>query len=181
MKSSYKENRLDLVFKTLCASIAPKKIVEFGILEGYSLDVLVENRPDKCTIEAFDLFDDFPYNAAVYEDVNERFGQYDGVLIEKADFYKSVDYFEDKSVDIMHIDIANDGLVYRWAIDNYMPKISEGGVIVLEGGSKERDDYDWMIKYNKEKINPYLESIKDEYNVTIIEDFPSLTIIKKIK
>ena len=47
----------------------------------------------------------------------------------------------------------------------------------MEGGSKERDNVEWIIKYNKKPINPYLMSIEENYKIEIIEKFPSLTII----
>ena len=34
---------------------------------------------------------------------------------------------------------------------------------MLEGGSVERDSVDWMVKYNKPKINDYLISIKNTH------------------
>ena len=44
MKSSYLQ-KLDYsdVLKTLCFIVNPKKIVEFGILDGYSLKTFIEN------------------------------------------------------------------------------------------------------------------------------------------
>lgn len=177
MKSSYIENRLDHVFRTLCAVIKPKSIVEFGILDGYSLKTFIESTDDDCNITACDLFDEFPYNAANWDTINEKYG--DKATIKKMNFYQGPMYIIDNSVDIIHIDIANDADVFKFAIDNYLPKIKDGGALVFEGGSKERDEVYWMNDYNKPKINPYLESIKDEYDITIIEDFPSVTIIKK--
>ena len=61
-----------------------------------------------------------------------------------------------------------------------MSKISDNGVIILEGGSVERDNVGWMVKYNKTKINPYIcELINKGYNILIIDKMPSMTIIKK--
>ena len=60
-----------------------------------------------------------------------------------------------------------------------MKKISEGGLIILEGGSKERDNIEWMKKFNFLKIKPILDKIKNKYKVHVLEPFPSLTIIKK--
>jgi hypothetical protein len=82
-------------------------------------------------------------------------------------------------VDIIHIDIANDANVFKFGIENYLPKIKDGGVLIFEGGSEERDEVYWMNEFNKPKINPYLTSINSKYDITIIEDYPSVTIIKK--
>ena len=59
IKSSYKKNNYDKVFQSICFSLNPKRIVEFGILEGYSLDCFIEYAKD-ASIEANDLFDEFP-------------------------------------------------------------------------------------------------------------------------
>jgi hypothetical protein len=140
------------------------------------LKCLVGNIRSACKIEAYDLFDDFPYNAAVYKDIAEKFPT---VNVEKADFYKSVNKFDDSSIDIMHVDIANNGDTYRFSFENYIDKLSEKGIMLLEGGSEERDNVEWMVKYNKPKIKPVLEEYKDKYDIITIDKFPSMTIVRK--
>ena len=81
------------------------------------------------------------------------------------------------SIDILHIDIANTGDTYEFAIQNYLPKVR--GVMVLEGGSEERDNIEWMVKYDKPKIQPVLKKYNNDVIITVLEDFPSLTLIKK--
>ena len=71
----------------------------------------------------------------------------------------------------------HNGDTYEFCLDKYFPKISQGGIIILEGGSKERDEVDWMNKFNFPKIRPVIEKI--EHNTLTLEAFPSLTIIKK--
>ena len=83
------------------------------------------------------------------------------------------------NVDILHIDIANNGDVFDYVIHKYLPKMSKNGVILFEGGSIDRDNVEWMNKYNKPKINPIIQKyIEQGYNITIYGSFPSLTIIK---
>ena len=121
--------------------------------------------------------DDFPYNAADYNLITEKYSQRSNVNIHKKDFYESVDdYFHD-SIDILHIDIANNGDTYDFAIRNYLPKVK--GVMILEGGSEERDNVEWMNKYNKPKIQPVLKKYADSVRITVFDDYPSLTLIKK--
>lgn len=179
MKSSYLQNNYANVFRALTFNIKPSLIVEFGVLDGYSLNALVASSGKYCSIFAYDLFDDFPYNAADRAVIEEMFKENPNVHINKADFYKSVDKFADDSINIMHIDIANNGDTFQFAVENYLPKIAPGGIMILEGGSKERDEYEWMKKYNKKPIVPYLESIKEIHNFMVLEDFPSITIFKK--
>lgn len=179
MVSSYIKNNFDLVLKAICFIQKPKKIVEFGILDGFSLNCFAESCDRDTIIEAYDLFEDFPYNSSDYNKTLNTFSIYNNVIIHKANFYNQYLNFEKESIDILHIDIANDGNVYEFALNNYMEKISKNGIMILEGGSEERDEYDWMIKYKKRKINPFLKSINDKFNIKIIDKFPSMTIIKK--
>ena len=178
MKSSYNSN---ITFGDLIATITfisnPKKIVEFGILEGYSLKKFIDNSNNECLIEAYDLFNDFNGNHSSLN-IIEKFGQYKNVKIEKANFYEKLLDFNDYSIDILHIDIANNGDVYDFIFKNGISKIVKGGYIILEGGSEERDNIDWMIKFNKPKIKPILEKYSTKYNIFTIQSFPSLTIIK---
>ena len=82
-----------------------------------------------------------------------------------------------KFYDLIHIDIANNGDIYQFVFDNYIQKISSGGTIILEGGSVERDNIEWMNKYNKCKIQPVLEKYSNVYNIKTFGEIPSITII----
>lgn len=177
--SSYSKNNFDLIIQTLLFMVNPKRIVEFGILEGYSLYYFLKYRNFNCKVDAYDIFDDFNGNHANYHKIISKFTNYDNLLIDKLNFYEGYKKYKDNSIDVLHIDIANDGDIYEYAIKNYLNKISKNGIIILEGGSVERDNVEWMIKYNKKKINPYLVELKKTMNITILEKFPSMTIIKK--
>ena len=175
IKSSYKKYGYDKVFKTLCYCLNPKLIVEFGILQGYSLDCFVNY--SNASIEANDLFDDFPYNAADRTFIENRYKGVSNLKINKKNFYESVNDYVDNSIDILHIDIANTGDTYDFAIKNYLPKVK--GIMVLEGGSEERDNVEWMLKYDRPKIQPVLKKYSSSVIITVLEDYPSLTFIKK--
>ena len=176
IKSSYKTNNYDKVFQSICFTLNPKKVVEFGILEGYSLDCFVRYTKN-ALIEANDLFDDFPYNAADYGFITNKYKNNSNVSINKKNFYDAVSDYEDDSIDILHIDIANNGDVFEFAIQNYLPKVS--GMMILEGGSVERDSVEWMIKYDKPRIQPILQKYSDSVRIHVIEDYPSITLISK--
>ena len=51
--------------------------------------------------------------------------------------------------------------------------------MILEGGSEERDNVEWMNKYNKPKIQPVLKKYDNDVIITVLNDYPSLTLIKK--
>lgn len=180
--SSYKNNInfLDLICG-ITFSKSPQKIVEFGILNGHSLNAFVNSSNSDTIIKAYDIFGDFNGNHADEGAIQNLFEKYDNVVIEKADFYEKCKDIDD-DIDILHVDIANNGDTYKFVIDNYLGKIKEDGIILLEGGSKERDEVYWMNKYNKPKINPYLKELKKNENICVktIGKIPSITIIKKI-
>lgn len=177
MRSSYKKNNYQNIFQSICFSYDPKLIVEFGILDGYSLDCFSENTNENCLIRAFDLFDEFPYNSASYDYILNKYKDSKNININKGNFYDCLNLFDDNSIDILHIDIANNGEVYEFAISHYLKKVK--GLMILEGGSEERDEVEWMIKYNKPKIVPVLKKYEIDVKMTVIKDYPSLTLIKK--
>ena len=173
MKSSYINKDLNYgdLLKTICFSKKPKNILEFGILEAYSLKTFLNNT-NNCHIEAYDLFEEFNGNGSKKEIINQ-FKDYKNVIIKYGDFYKKINSLEDNYYDIIHIDIANDGDVYKFAYDNYRKKLKPDGILILEGGSHERDQVEWMIKYNKRPIKDFLNNIE---HITI-GSFPSITLI----
>ena len=178
MKSSYLENvNFGDVIGSITFTLNPKKIVEFGILEGFSLQSFLDNRNQDCHIEAYDIFEDFNGNGACYHDITSKFGNVKNLTIAKKDFYQSFNSFDDHSIDILHVDIANNGDVLEFVLNCYVNKIRKGGIIIFEGGSVERDNVPWMKKYNKSNINPVIEKYKSKFNIKTFGTFPSLTII----
>ena len=177
MNSSYIQNNYDLVFKTVAFLNSPRKIVEIGILDGFSLEALSSAVNEECEIYAYDLFEDYEYSGPRYDDIELKFLKQKNVHIKKANYKNIYKFHADDSIDILHIDVSNNGDTYEYCLDKYMPKISQGGIVLLEGGSKERDDIEWMNKFNFPKIQPVIN--KTKYKTLVLEQFPSLTIIKK--
>lgn len=179
LHSSYNKQALSYgnLFSTLAWQLKPKKIVEFGILEGYSLRAFVSAVPRTTEIYAHDIFENFVGNAAK-RDIYTQFADAPNVFISEGDFYKKHTDYQDGSIDIIHIDIANDGAVYEFAFEKYLSKLVKGGVLLLEGGSAERDDVYWMKKYGKV---PIVETLKKyaSLDYVVLTPFPSLTIVRK--
>lgn len=177
MNSSYK-NTLDYsdIFKTICFLKKPKEIVEIGILDGFSLKAIADVCPTS-NIKAFDIFEDFNGNAS-NRNIIEKFQNYSNIEINYGNFYELYKVLPDQSIDLLHIDIANDGQIYEIVFENYISKLRQNGIILLEGGSEERDNIYWMKKYNKNPIQLVIEKYKNKYEIYTLEKFPSLTIIK---
>jgi len=179
MKSSYNTN---INYGDLLSFITwnkhPSSIVEIGILEGFSLKTFCDFSNETCNIEAYDIFQEFNGNGANKELLQDTFKDESKAIINYGNFYNLKDKFQDNSIDILHIDIANNGDVYNYVFEHYISKIRKDGVIILEGGSRERDEVEWMNKYNKPKIVPVLEKYKKNYNIITIGETPSITIVK---
>ncbi len=174
MNSSY-NNKVTFgdILNTITFTLNPKKIVEVGILEGFSLECFAESSNSDTIIQAYDIFEEFNGNHANRENLVSRFKKYNNVTINYGDFYNV--HNDISNVDIIHIDIANNGDVFEFAIKNYLPKLSKNGIMIMEGGSEQRDNVEWMIKYNKPKIQPVVK----KYGLKVVGTFPSITIIKK--
>lgn len=179
--SSYNSKSLQYadIFKTIIHLNKPKLIIEFGILNGYSLKAIAETASKSCIIKAYDIFEKFNGNHANKSDLNNKFKEFSNVIIDELDFYKGHLTFDDDSIDILHIDIANDGDTYEHVLEHYLSKVN--GVIIMEGGSEERDNVHWMNKYGKTKIGPVLDKYKDIVDIMTFDTFPSMTIITKKK
>ena len=173
--SSYQINHYDLIICDLVQLYRPKTIIEFGVLEGYSLGAILGAAPVSAKVIAYDIFEEFPGHHANKTEMERRFSG----IIQYGDFYKVHEKLEDSSIDMFHIDIANTGDTYEFFLQNYLRKLSSGGIALLEGGSSERDDYEWMKKYNKPKIRPVVTRLmKAGFECFTFEPFPSMTIIK---
>jgi len=167
---SYKE-----MFRTILNCTRPKTIVEFGILNGYTLSIFATLKDSE--IRAYDIFEEFNGNHAKRM-ITQMFKDYPNVSINYGDLFKCHREFESSSIDLLHIDIANTAYTYQFVKTYYFPKMRDGGVICLEGGSVERDDVLWMKKYNKPPINPILQEWKKEgINYVTVGVMPSLTIV----
>jgi predicted O-methyltransferase YrrM len=179
MRSSYK-NSVDYsdIFKTICFIKKPNLIIEFGILDGFSLKAFGDSCPSNTIIKAFDIFEDFNGNGSKRDIIN-KFQQYQNIEITYGDYYTKFSDFQDNTIDILHIDIANCGDTYEFMFQYYLPKLKEDGIILLEGGSEQRDKVEWMKKYNKTPITHVIQKYNNQFNIKVISDFPSLTLVKK--
>jgi len=52
-------------------------------------------------------------------------------------------------------------------------------MMILEGGSADRDSVEWMVKYQKPMIQPILQKYSNSVRIDVLEDYPSITLISK--
>jgi len=186
VRSSYALNNYGWLFYSLAHIYRPQVCIELGVLDGYSLICtaagLLDNKAG--IIHGYDLWEDYPYNHARMDDVQNRVdsvGLTDFVKLHKADAYDVPvpEMWADNSLDWIHVDISNDGDVVEWALNVWRSKLRDGGLLLLEGGSEERDQVEWMVKYGKEPIAPVLAAWDDVYEMFTFEPMPSLTVCRK--
>ena len=180
MRSSYKNN--DITYSDIISSITqivkPKKILEIGILDGYSLESFIKSSKSDTEIHAFDIFNDFNGNHSDIKTMISRFEKFPNVKIEYGNFYNIHNNIT--KYDLIHIDIANTGDVFHYTMDHYFSKLTDNGVIIFEGGSITRDNVEWMIKYDKPKIYDAIEEyINKGHNIKTYGELPSITVITK--
>lgn len=190
MRSSYIKNNFGEVIREYILGWRPVSLVELGVLDGYSTMWIAEGLKIagplygiNSKLDAYDLFDDYQYKHGNKEEVqqmlNEK-GLAEYVNLLQGDAYKVWDRYADKSIEFLHIDISNTGEVVRKIIELWHPKIHDKGLVLIEGGSSERDQVDWMIEHNMPSIKKEIET-NDTINAYYIYGtyfrFPSLTVM----
>jgi len=153
--SSYRENNLGQTFYDLVLQYKPKKIVEFGVLYGYStvamamaLDELGEGH-----IWANDLWEEYPFRHSTKDETQKNIDQYGlskYVTLQKNDFEEWLKNPE--PFDMLHVDISNKGDTIQRLYAAVEDRVKNGAVVVFEGGTEERDCVEWVVKYNCKKI-----------------------------
>lgn len=168
--SSYTKNNIGKTLYDTVIKYKPKKIIDFGILYGYSTVCLAQGVRDNGfgEIIAYDLFEDYQYKNAVKNVVlnNLKFYNLDQyVSLVKKDFNTWLDSKEE--FDLLHLDVSNTGDTITKIYKAYPDSL-----ILFEGGTKERDNVGWMNKYNALPINP----LQPKLNYKILNpNFPGLS------
>lgn len=192
MRSSYIENNYGDLIKNYVISACPKVSVELGVLDGYSTLHIAKGLRDinkmygiKSNLDAYDLFGDYAYKHGSQNEVSDLLSKnslLDYVNLIKGDAYKVYSNYD--FINFLHIDISNTGKVIRDILTLWHSKIASEGLILIEGGSIERDNVEWMRKYFKESIRKEIETneiIRDNYSYIIHEEFPSMTVLIRNK
>jgi predicted O-methyltransferase YrrM len=187
MKSSYIENNYGEIFYQLAKAYPPAIAVELGVLDGYSLlhiaRAIKVNRQGH--IDAYDLFEDYEFNHGVQAEVQallDKEGLGEVATLYKGDAYEAYKKYADNSVHLLHIDISNTGETVRKVMEQWDSKMVYGGLIIFEGGSEERDNIEWMVKYKKEPMKSEIETnkiVNSKYIYGTYLKYPSLTVMMR--
>lgn len=192
MRSSYLQNNYGPIFRNTVVSFKPHSCVELGVLDGYSAfwtalglernHIFHSHRGHLC---CYDLWEDYPHNHGNEEKVKDILnskGLLKYVSLKKADAFKVHEDYEKKSICQLHADLSNTGDIFNFMIDKWHPILRMSGLILFEGGSEERDNIEWMKKYNKSSIKKAIETnviVNRFYQYGTYYNFPSLTVLIK--
>lgn len=192
IRSSYIENDFGSVFRALILSNKPRLVVECGVLDGYSTFNIAHairfNRVErgiKCPFFAYDLWEEYDYKHGDFievEEMLEKQGLSDYCNLTEGDAFEVADVFYNNSIDFLHMDISNNGDTLLKTVNIWGNKISEDGMIVFEGGSYERDNVEWMVKYNFRSIRDvlmYEPEVYENWIFQVLNSFPSMTLLWK--
>lgn len=189
IRSSYKENNYGMVFRSLILAHRPKIVVECGVLDGYSTINIAHalrfnySMGIESEFYAYDLWEEYEYKHGDLEDVQEKLIKQNlqsFVMLNEGDAFEVADVFQDGSVDFLHIDISNNGHKLLKTLKVWGNKLSKDGMISFEGGSEERDNVDWMVRYKFPSIREELlnnPEVGDKWGIQILKPFPSMTLL----
>ena len=158
----------------------PKVIVEFGVLFGFSTVCMSQALRDLNNggkIYAFDLWEKSKYNhGQTIELVDDILKEYELQDFVKLDYGGSADCLSDiKDVDLIHIDINNDGDRLMNFITDIKNKHKVNCDILFEGGIIERDNCWWMNEFKKTPIN----HLRNNFDYVILnKNYPGISKIK---
>ena len=179
--SSYEKSNYGEFFYGLMRLYQPKKVVELGTKAGYSAYHIARGfkANGKGTLDCYDLWEKYQFKSVPQSVAQENLKEFSNILQLELRNAIGVDK-KYKTVDILHVDLSNEGGILKKIIPHWIDKVSQ--MIIAEGGSKERDQVEWMIKYKKMPIAKWLADFarkRSDIEYITIEPFPSVTIIRK--
>jgi hypothetical protein len=179
--SSYEQNHYGDLFYSLVKIYHPQTIVELGTKAGYSAyhmaRALREN--GEGTIDCYDLFEKFAEfygvqstpkvvaesNLSEFKDII-RIRLTNAIGVEK----------KYKHVDLLHVDLENSAAVLEKVIPKWIDKVNK--LIIIEGGSKDRDELDQQLDAIKIPVSDWITSFNSENGKVIKDLIPSSTNTK---
>ena len=163
LESSYKK-AVTSSFYGLVRLLKPEKIIEIGVLQGFSLLAMASALKVNGfgSVVGYDLFDEYKFKNDRMTNVLSRInnlGLQEFASVSTCDAFEVFDKVE--SADFLHIDISNNGDVIEKLFHSWANKVP---FILLEGGGIGTDEVAWMIKYNKKPIVPAINDLSNTFD-----------------
>lgn len=181
--TSWDKHDYSLLFYGLVRGQRPSICVELGTYAGYSAfqigSALKHNGFG--VLDCYDLWEKYPFNKVPMSVARDNLKNLP-VNLHQEDALEAHKHYDFMSIDLLNVDISNDGDTYLKVLVDWYKKLSPLAYVLLEGGSPERDKVEWMVKYNKKPIVSALNNyqITRRYEVNVLPYFPGLSILKKV-
>jgi len=155
IESSYRENDIGRTLYDFIMVHEPLRIVEIGVLNGYSTVAIAQALRDleKGHLTAYDLFEDYEFKHSTQNDVESTLAKHGVaryVTLKKGDLNEWLKNPE--PFDLLHVDVSNTGETLEQLYDALEPNIKAGALVIFEGGTLQRDNVEWMKKFNKKPM-----------------------------
>lgn len=182
IESSSWDRMYGFFFYGLVRGLKPDRCVELGTYAGFSaywISLALKHNAFG-QLDCYDLWGKYPYNHVEME-VAQKNLEGLPVNLHQEDASLVYAHYKPLMVDLLMVDLSNDGFTYRKILDDWYSKLSPGAIVLMEGGTEERDKVSWMIEYKKEPIKKVLKDdlITERYNFITLTPFPGLTIFTK--
>ena len=182
-RSSYEANSYGDLFYALVRMYRPARVVELGTKAGYSAFHIARGMATNGfgKLDCYDLWEKYQYNSnskSMAEKNLKKYSKY--VRLYLRDVVGVDRKYKKDQVDFVHIDLGNEPAMLQKVLLPWLNKV--GKFVIIEGGSQERDQIDWMIKYKKSPLSPWLRKIARQNSAIeyfTFAPFPSVTIIRK--
>lgn len=181
--SSYQENNYGELFYVLMRIYQPEKVVELGTKAGYSAYHIARGLRDngKGSLDCYDLWEKYSFHSVPKSVAQKNLRKFKNIITLNLRDAIGVEK-KYKMIDMLHVDVSNHGEILEKIIPKWINKVRQ--LIIIEGGSSEHDNVDWMIKFKKTPMVKWLKDFNRRYPgveyLTIIK-FPSITLIRKRK
>lgn len=180
--SSWKHHEYDLLFYGLVTGLRPKVCVELGTLAGYSAYCIATALKDlgQGHLDCYDLWEGYKFNHVPMATAKKNLEGLP-VSLNRQDCETVFAHYTTGSVDLLLVDISNDGFVYEKMLSDWYSKLSDKAIVIMEGGCEARDEVEWMKKFKKKPIRKALSDgfIKEHYDFVVFPFFPGITILRK--
>lgn len=189
LSNAWKTVNYGFLFYGIIRGLRPDVCVELGTYAGFSAYWfgLALKHNGKGHLDCYDLWEQYLFNH-VEKVVAEKNLEGLPVRLYQEDAVNAYKKYGANSVDFLMIDLSNTGDIYRDYLYNWYHKLSPNAIVLMEGGTIERDNVEWMKKFEKPSIqrafdedlvkNSYLLS---HYDYVVISLFPGLTMFTKKK
>ena len=176
----YADNNYGELFYSLVRIYQPQKVVELGTKAGFTAYHIARGLKanGKGKLYCYDLWEKYEFNSVPQKVARKNLKDFGNIIRFKLRNCLGVDKLH-KQADILIVDLGNEGGILEKIIPFWIDKTK---LIIVEGGSRERDRVSWMKKYKKIPIRSWLEDFshrRGDIQYFTIEPFPSFTIIKK--